>query len=69
MTKQTSARLPDELDGDAEAVARVEGSSVNSLIVYALGNEIERARGDEDFTSRMKRLSRRVTELPERLAR
>jgi predicted transcriptional regulator len=69
MTKQTTVRLPDELADDAEAVARVEGVSMNSLIVDALRNEIERVRGDEDFTSRAKELLERDKELLERLAR
>lgn len=69
MTKQTTVRLPNELADDAEAVARVEGTSVNSLIVDALRNEIERVRGDKDFTSRAKKLLERDKELLERLAR
>ncbi len=69
MTKQTTVRLPDELADDAEAVARVEGTSVNSLIVDALRNEIERVRGDKDFTNRAKKLLERDKELLERLAR
>ncbi len=69
MTKQTTVRLPDELAADAETVARVEGTSVNSLIVDALRNEIERVRGDENFTSRARKLLERDKELLERLAR
>lgn len=69
MTKQTTVRLPDQLADDAEAVARVEGTSVNSLIVDALRNEIERVRGDKDFTSRAKKLLERDKELLERLAK
>lgn len=69
MTKQTTVRLPDDLADDAEAVARVTGSSVNSLIVDALKNEIERVRGDKDFTNRAKELIERDKELLERLAK
>lgn len=69
MTKQTTVRLPDELADDAEAVARVKGTSVNSLIVDALRSEIERMRGDKDFTSRAKELLERDKELLERLAK
>lgn len=69
MTKQTTVRLPDELADDAEAVARVKGTSVNSLIVDALRSEIERVRGDKDFTSRAKELLDRDKELLERLAK
>jgi hypothetical protein len=62
-------RLPQELADEAEAVARVQGVSVNSLIVEALSAEIERVRADADFTSRAKRLLERDKELLDRLAR
>lgn len=69
MTKQTTVRLPDELADEAEAVARVQGSSVNQLIIDSLTTEIERVRSDEDFTSRAKRLIERDKELLERLGK
>ena len=68
MTKQTTVRLPEELADDAETVARVNGTSVNALIVDALTTEIERVRRDEDFTNRARRLLERDKELLERLA-
>jgi predicted transcriptional regulator len=69
MPKQTTVRLPDELADEAEAVARVKGTSVNQLIIDSLGAEIERVRADDDFTSRAKRLLERDKELLERLAK
>ncbi len=69
MTKQTTVRLPDNVAKDAEAVARVQGTSVNALIVDALKSEIERVRGDKDFTSRARELLERDKELLERLAK
>jgi hypothetical protein len=69
MSKQTTVRLPEDLAKDAEAVARVEGTSVNALIVDALKSEIERVRNDKDFTSRARELLERDKELLERLAR
>ncbi len=69
MPKQTTVRLPDELADEAEAVARVQGSSVNQLIIDSLTAEIERVRSDEDFTSRAKRLIERDKELLERLGK
>jgi hypothetical protein len=69
MAKQTTVRLPEELADDAEAVARVRGTSVNQLVVDALTAEIERVRADDDFTERAKRLLERDKELIERLAR
>lgn len=69
MAKQTTVRLPDELADAAEAVARVKGVSVNSLIVDSLSAEIEKVRADKDFTSRARRLLERDKELLERLAK
>ena len=69
MTKQTTVRLPEELAEEAEAVARVRGTSINEVIVESLKAEIERVRADKDFTTRAKRLLDRDRELLERLAR
>lgn len=54
-------RLPEELADQAEAVARVKGTSVNALIVESLAAEIERVRADDDFTKRARRLLERAT--------
>jgi predicted transcriptional regulator len=69
MPKQTTVRLPDELADQAEAVARVRGSSVNALIVESLAAEIERVRADKGFTARARKLLQRDKELLDRLAR
>jgi len=69
MTRQTTVRLPEELADQAEAVARVRGTSVNSLIVGLLSAEIERVRSDEDFSARARKLLERDRELLERLAK
>lgn len=69
MTKQTTVRLPQELADEAEAVARVRGTSINEVIVESLKAEIERVRADKDFTARAKRLLDRDRELLDRLAR
>ena len=69
MTRQTTVRLPDDLAREAEAVARVQGSSMNRLVIDSLRAEIDRVRADDDFTSRAKRLLQRDQELLERLAR
>ena len=69
MAKQTTVRLPTELADEAEAVARVQGTSVNQLIVESLRAEIDRVRTDDDFTSRAKRLLERDKALLDRLAR
>lgn len=69
MAKQTTVRLPEELADDAEAVARIQGTSVNALIIDALKAEIERVREDDDFVARARRLLERDRELLERLAK
>lgn len=69
MAKQTTVRLPDELADEAEAVARVRGTSVNALIIESLTAEIERVRKDEAFTARARKLLARDKELLDRLAR
>lgn len=69
MTKQTTVRLPEELADEAEAVARVRGTSVNALIVESLTTEIERVRADQDFTDRARKLLERDKELLDRLAK
>lgn len=68
MAKQTTVRLPDDLANDAEAVARVRGSSVNQLIIDSLNAEIERVRADADFVARAKHLLERDREILDRLA-
>ena len=59
----------EELADEAEAIARVRGTSVNSVIADALAAEVERVRSDKDFTERATRLLARDKELLERLAR
>ena len=68
MTRQTTVRLPEDLAQEAEAVARVQGSSVNQLVVDSLRAEIGRVRTDEDFMARARRLIERDRELLDRLA-
>jgi predicted transcriptional regulator len=69
MTKQTTVRLPEDLAEQAEAVARVKGTSVNALIIESLSAEIARVRADKEFTTRASRLLKRDKELLDRLAR
>jgi hypothetical protein len=69
MAKQTTVRLPEELADEAEAVARVKGTSMNQLIVESLTAELDRVRADREFTQRAKRLLARDKELLDRLAK
>jgi predicted transcriptional regulator len=69
MARQTTVRLPEDLADQAEAVARVRGTSVNALIVESLAGEIDRVREDKSFTDRARKLLERDKELLDRLAR
>lgn len=69
VTKQTTVRLPEELADQAEVVARVQGTSLNTLIVESLAAEVERVRADRAFTKKARQLIERDKELLERLAK
>ncbi len=69
VTRQTTVRLPEDLADEAEAVARVQGTSLNQLIVDSLAEAIERVRADKDFTQRARRLLERDREILDRLAK
>jgi glutamate-1-semialdehyde aminotransferase len=69
MTKQTTVRLPEDLAEKAEVVARVNGTSVNALIIESLTAEIARVRADKEFTTRLSKILERDKELLDRLAR
>lgn len=60
--------MPDELAEEAEAVARVRGTSVNALIIESLSAEVARVREDKDFVARARKLLERDKELLRRLA-
>ena len=69
MTKNMTVRLPEELAADAEALARVEGKSVNETIKDALSDAIERRRKDPKFRARVRQIIEEDRELLERLAK
>jgi hypothetical protein len=69
MTRNMTVRLPDELAADAEALARVEGKSVNETIQDALSAAIEQRRRDPKFKQRVQQIIDEDRELLERLAR
>ncbi len=62
-------RLPDDLAADAEALARVEGKSVNETIKDALSEAVERRRRDPKFKARVRQIIEEDRELLERLAK
>lgn len=69
MTKNLTVRLPDDIAADAEAVARVEGTSVNETVKQALVEAIERRRTDPAFRTSLRRIVKEDQELLERLAK
>ena len=68
-SRQTTVRLPEQLANDAEAIARVQGTSVNALIIESLAAAVDRVRADRDFTTRAKKLLDRDRKIIERLAK
>jgi hypothetical protein len=69
MTKNMTVRLPDDLAADAEALARVEGKSVNETIKDALVAAVEQRRRDPKFKQRVRQIIEEDRELLERLAK
>ena len=69
MTRNMTVRLPDDLAADTEALARVEGKSVNELVKEALEETVERRRRDPKFKARISQIIEEDRELLERLAR
>ena len=68
MPKNLTVRLPEQLAADAEALARVEGHSLNETIKQALEAAIERRRKDPKFQARLRTIIEEDRELLERLA-
>ena len=69
MPKNLTVRLPDQLAADAEALARVEGHSLNETIKQALIEAVERRRNDPTFRARLRKIIDEDRELLERLAK
>ena len=69
MTRNMTVRFPDDLAADTEALARVEGKSVNELVKEALEETVERRRRDPKFKARISQIIEEDRELLERLAR
>jgi hypothetical protein len=69
MAKNLTVRLPEQLAADAEALARVEGQSVNETIKQALEEAIARRRKDPKFRARLRKIIDEDRELLERLAK
>ena len=69
MTRNLTVRLDDGLAADAEALARVEGTSLNETVQGALAEAVERRRNDPEFKARVRKIIEQDRELLERLAK
>jgi hypothetical protein len=69
MTKNLTVRLRDEVAADAEALARVEGKSLNETVQQALVEAVQRRRDDPEFKARLARIIEQDRELLDRLGR
>lgn len=69
MAKNLTVRLDDELAADTEALARVEGQSLNETVKTALREAVERRRKDPKFKARLRRIIEEDQEVLERLAK
>ncbi len=69
VTKNLTVRLDEGLAADTEALARVEGLSLNETVKQALAEAVERRRGDPEFKARLRRIVEEDRELLERLAK
>lgn len=69
MTKTLTLRIPDDLAADAEAIARVDGTSVNETIKQAIVQAVAQRRRDPQFKARISQIIEEDRELLERLAK
>jgi hypothetical protein len=68
MTKNLTVRLPDDIAADTEALARIEGKSLNETIQQALIEAVARRRNNPKFKVRLAKIIQQDRELLERLA-
>ena len=69
MTKNLTVRIPDDLAADVEALARVEGTSLNETVRKSLIEAVERRRNNPKFKARLAKIIAEDRKLLERLAR
>jgi hypothetical protein len=69
MTKNLTIRIPDEVAANAEAIARVDGVSLNETVKQSLIETVERRRSDPEFKYRLAKIIEEDRELLERLAK
>jgi hypothetical protein len=69
MTKNLTIRIPDDVAANAEAIARVDGTSLNETVKQSLIEAVERRRKNPEFKARLKEIIEEDRELLERLAK
>ncbi len=69
MTKNLTIRIPDDVAANAEAIARVDGVSLNETVRQSLVEAVERRRTNPEFKARLKKIIEEDRELLERLAK
>lgn len=69
MTKNITVRLPDDLAADAEALARVDGTSLNETVRLVPSGSGGPSSKSPEFKARLTRIIEEDRELLERLAR
>ena len=67
--KNLTIRLPDDVAADAEALARVEGKSLNETVKQSLIEAVERRRNNPKFKARLAKIIEQDRELLERVTR
>ncbi|HET7052443.1 MAG TPA: ribbon-helix-helix domain-containing protein [Solirubrobacterales bacterium] len=67
-TKVISIRMPDELAGQIDAMARAEGVSVSEAMRAAAYRYIAIRRADQDFKERLRKRLEEDAEILKRLA-
>lgn len=67
-TKVISIRMPDELAGQIDAMARAEGVSVSEAMRAAAYRYIATRRADQDFKERLRKRLEEDAEILKRLA-
>jgi hypothetical protein len=69
VTKNLTIRIPDDIAANAEAIARVDGVSLNETVKQSLVEAVERRKADPEFKARLTKIIEEDRELLERLAK
>jgi len=69
MTKNLTIQTLDDVAANAEAIARVNGVSLNETVTQSLVEAVERRRSDPEFKARLTMIIEEDRELLEHLAK